>query len=270
MRTQGLCVEECRYYNSTFLLGRLRASSVHLPGFCQTILHSGCRKGKNTISMHHPSFRKLNACTSTVLSTSLSLSLPSSPIFPSLHNWIMGGRGWSIVHCFGFPWFKSSSQSGWEGTREASRNLWVVKGVVEVLNGLRTLRGPQWCAGMKYNKPEFSHPKLRQIVLFEGWSAHYGFLHQSPNLYVLNMHTLCIWKGMHNKVHKRCCFLILDASSILKAFSTSKFLLLGSQLRMSNWCSHLNICFLITQFVTANKLFASTHTERAIKQFCIW
>lgn len=46
-----------------------------------------------------------------------SLPPPSSPIFLSLHNWIMGGRGGSIVHCFGFPWFKSSSQSGWEGTR---------------------------------------------------------------------------------------------------------------------------------------------------------
>lgn len=57
----------------------------------------------------------------------LSLSSPSSPIFLSLHNWIMGGGGGSIVHCFGFPWFKSSSQSGWEGTggsQQAPLGLW--------------------------------------------------------------------------------------------------------------------------------------------------
>lgn len=49
----------------------------------------------------------------------------------------------SIVRCFGFPWFKSSSQSRWEGTGEASRHLWAGKGAVEVLNGLRASRGPR-------------------------------------------------------------------------------------------------------------------------------
>lgn len=88
-----------------------------------------------------------------------SLSSPPSPIFLSLHNWIMGGRGGPIVHCFGFHWFKSSSQSGREGTGEASRHLWAMKGVVEAVNGLRASRGPQWCGGMKYNKPEFTHPE---------------------------------------------------------------------------------------------------------------
>lgn len=118
------------------------------------------------------------------LSLSLSLWSPSSPISPSLHNWIMGGKGGSIVHCFGFPWFKSSSQSGQEGTRGASRNLWAVKGVVEAVNGLGTQRGPRWCDGMKYNKPEFTHPKLKEVVLFKGWNSHYEFSTSLQNVFV--------------------------------------------------------------------------------------
>lgn len=43
------------------------------------------------------------------------------------------------------------------GEPAGTSELW--RGVVEVLNGLQTLRGPQWWGGMKYNKPEFTHPQ---------------------------------------------------------------------------------------------------------------
>lgn len=149
VRTQGLCVEECRFHNSAFLLGQPQGSSVHLLGLCQTISHSASRKEGNVISMHpapfchHPSFLKLNACMSTLHLPHFLSHHPLHPYSSPSINQIMGGRGGPIVHCFGFHWFKSSSQSGWEGITEASRHLWVVKGVVEVLNRLRAQRGPR-------------------------------------------------------------------------------------------------------------------------------
>lgn len=134
----------------------------------------------------------------------LSLSSPSSPIFLSLHNWIMGGRGGSIVHCFGFPWFKSSSQSGWEGTGEASRHLWGCEG---------SCWGSEWAEGTE--RPpvmgwhEIQHArvhsplKLRQVVLLEGRSSTISL----PFLFV----SVCMWVFV--------CFLCV-AGSVFSVHST--------------------------------------------------
>lgn len=120
---------------------------------------------------HHPSLCKLNACTSSLFSTSYPF-LSHHPLHPCSSLFIT--RSWvveegSLYIVFGFPWFKSFLQSGWEGTGEASRHLWAAKGAVDVLNGLRALRGPLWCDGMKYNKPGFTHlQSCGLVVLFEG------------------------------------------------------------------------------------------------------
>lgn len=56
--------------------------------------------------------------------------------------------------------------------------FWAEKGrVAAVLNRLWASRGPPWCDGMKCNKPEFTRPELKQVVLFGGWGARCSFLH---------------------------------------------------------------------------------------------
>lgn len=90
----------------------------------------------------------------------LPLSSPSSPIFlsvPITGSWVVEeeGRG-PIVRCFGFLQFKSSSQSGREGTR--GRQQPPFGDYLRRWMGLGARRGPPWCDGMKYNKPEFARP----------------------------------------------------------------------------------------------------------------
>lgn len=136
----------------------------------------------------------------------LSLSSPSSPIFPFLHNWIMGGGGWPVLHCFGFHWFKSSSQSRREGTGEASRHLQAVKGAVEVLNGLRASRGPRWCGGMKSNKPGFTHPQAEAGCSFRRLNISLWFSAFPPPfllcVFVCEcMCVFCAWLLQYGKGH---------------------------------------------------------------------
>lgn len=134
---RGLCVQECRFHNSAFL-PRGTAGRPARPGPSAGCLSNYLVRKEKPLAiraismhpapsaMHRPSSRKLNACTSASVSTSRH---PSSPIFLSLNNWITSCV--RRVHCAlfrGFLLVQSSSQSGWEGTGEASRHLWAAWG----------------------------------------------------------------------------------------------------------------------------------------------
>lgn len=120
---------------------------------------------KNAICMRHLLFPHTQ-CLHVHHPHAHLLSSRSSPIFPFPHIWNMGSKGvYGMLFYASLALLHITKPSGAIGrSQQEPLSHW---GVVEDVNGLKTLRDPQWCDGMKYNKPGVSHPKLRQIVLFK-------------------------------------------------------------------------------------------------------